>query len=111
MNVLQRVAVGGLIAIAPYGIRLHLQPWTEAAALRDRIETAALSPEMEKCQVVTIGNLPETARGAYVFRNGPSEAFARDLKRTAVIDNNAVGECAFRWDDAQRSFTQTGVLK
>ena len=111
LNVLQRVAVGGLIAIAPYGIRLHLQPWSEAAALRDRIEMAALSPEMEKCQVITIGNLPETARGAYVFRNGPAEAFARDLKRTAVIDNNAVGDCAFRWDEAQRSFTQTGVLK
>jgi hypothetical protein len=111
LNVLQRAAVVGLIAIASYGIRLHLQPWSEAAALRDQIETAALKPEIERCPVVTLGNLPETLRGAYVFRNGPAEAFARDLHLTAVIDNKAAGECAFRWDDARRSFTQTGVLQ
>jgi hypothetical protein len=106
LKVLQRVAVGGLLAIATYGVRLHLQPWSEAAALRDRIETAALEPEIERCPVVTVGNLPDSVRGAYVFRNGPAEAFARDLQLTAVIDNNAVGECAFRWDAARLSFVR-----
>jgi hypothetical protein len=106
LKVVQRTAVAGLIAIASYGIRLHLQPWTEAAALRDQIEVAALEPEIERCPTMTIGNLPDSVRGAYLFRNGPSEAFARDLRRTAVVDNNAVGECAFRWDDARRSFVR-----
>jgi hypothetical protein len=106
LKVLQRVAVGGLIAIATYGVRLHLQPWSEAAALRDRIEAAALEPEIARCPVVTVRNLPDSVRGAYVFRNGPAEAFARDLQRTTVIDNNAVGECAFRWDAARLSFVR-----
>jgi hypothetical protein len=106
LRVFQRTAVAGLIAISAYGIRLHLQPWTEAAALRDRIEAAALDAEMDRCPTIAIGNLPDSVRGAYVFRNGPSEAFARDLHRTAVVDNNAVGECAFRWDDARRSFVR-----
>jgi len=106
LKVLQRTAVAGLIAISSFGIRLHLQPWSEAAAVRDQIEAAALAPEIEQCPIVTIGHLPDSVRGAYLFRNGPAEAFARDLHRTAVIDNNAVGECAFRWNDARRSFVR-----
>lgn len=111
LKALQRAAVAGLVAIAVYGVRLQLQPWREAAALRDQIETAALRPEIAKCQVINVGNLPDSVRGAYLFRNGSAEAFARDLHLTAVIDNNAVGACSFRWDAARRSFTQTGVLQ
>jgi hypothetical protein len=97
-------AAGAWIAIASYGTMLHLMPWREAAALRDRVEAAATASGMGACRTITLSNLPDSVRGAYVFRNGGAEAFARDLHISARIDTDAAGECAFRWRASGQSF-------
>jgi hypothetical protein len=93
-----------LIALDLVGVRLHLSHWIEAADLRNRVERAALmNPQMTQCTEVTLGHLPDSVRGAYLFRNGAREAFARDIgmKATAI---DGTGPCAFVWDDVTGSF-------
>ena len=103
---LSTAAVGGLILIAAYGTTLHLRPWTDAARLRDQVEASALDAGMNRCPTITLGNLPDSVRGAYVFRNGGPEAFASDLHLKAVVDNHPGGPCSFRWSDTQLSFVR-----
>jgi hypothetical protein len=93
-----------LIALDLAGVRLHLSHWLDAADLRSRVERAArMDPEMTQCSEVTLSHLPDSVRGAYLFRNGAREAFARDLgMKATVIDT--VGPCAFVWDDRTGSF-------
>jgi hypothetical protein len=55
-----------------------------------------------------LSNLPDSVRGAYVFRNGASEAFARDLRLNAV-PGNAGGPCSFRWSGTRLSFVPSGT--
>jgi len=102
-------AVVGLIVLAAYGTRLHLHPWREAALMRDRVEASALDAGMTKCTNVTLSNLPDSVKGAYVFRNGGHEAFARDLHLNAIVDNHPGGECSFRWSDARLSFVPSAI--
>jgi hypothetical protein len=101
-------AVVGLIVMSAYGTWLHLRPWREAALMRDRVEASALDAGMTKCTNVTLSNLPDSVRGAYVFRNGGPEAFARDLHLNATLDHHPAGECSFRWSDARLSFVPSG---
>ena len=110
-NALHRVslaAVSGLIAVDAYGTLVHLGPWSEAALLRDRVEASALGSGMDKCPTVILSNLPDSVRGAYVFRNGGPEAFARDLRMNAVV-GDAAGQCTFRWSESRLSFVPFGT--
>ena len=100
-------AVSGLIAVDAYGTLVHLGPWSEAALLRDRVEASALGSGMDKCPTVILSNLPDSVRGAYVFRNGGPEAFARDLRLNAVL-GDATGQCTFRWSETRLSFVPSG---
>src|SRR5206468_2444472 len=61
------LAVLGLIVIASYATRLHIQPWNEAARLRERVEASALDLRTDTCQMINIVKLPDSVRGAYVF--------------------------------------------
>jgi hypothetical protein len=61
------------------------------------------------CPTVILSNLPDSVGGAYVFRNGGVEAFARDLHLHAVLGDDPGGRCAFRWSDARSSFVQSGT--
>jgi len=97
-------AVVGLIAITACGTVLHLQPWKEAAALRDVVEASAVNLRIGNCPTIILSNLPDSVRGAYVFRNGGAEAFARDLHLHAVLGDDAGGRCTFRWSDTRLSF-------
>jgi hypothetical protein len=101
---LSTVAVFALIVIAAYGTVLHLQPWTEARRLRDRVEAAALATDMNHCSAITLSDLPDSVTGAYVFRNGGAEAFASDVHLNATVDEQARGPCSFRWNDDRLSF-------
>jgi hypothetical protein len=95
----------GLVVLGVVGTRLHLQPWRDAAALRDDVERAARSDAaMRACGTVTLGGLPDSVRGAYVFRNGAPEAFLRDLGLRAAVSDDP-GPCAFRWDPDTHAFT------
>jgi hypothetical protein len=102
--------LGGLIAIGTYGTVLHQRPWQEAARVRDRVETAARGPEMDACQEVSVSNLPDSVDGAYVFRNGAAEAFARDLQlEVKVVESGVQGACSFRWDEGRLSFVRSAA--
>jgi hypothetical protein len=86
-----------LAVVGVYGVRRHIQPWRAAAAIRGAVETAALgNPQIVACHTVAIRNAPDSARGAYVLRNGLPEAFARDVG-VAVIDT-APAMCSFQWN-------------
>ena len=102
-------AVGGLIVISVYGTVLHLRPWNEAALLRDRVEVSARNSGMDGCPSIRLSNLPDSVRGAYVFRNGGSEAFARDLRLNATLGNDVGGQCTFRWSETRLSFVRSGT--
>jgi hypothetical protein len=51
-------------------------PWREAAALRDRVTTAWRGVPAE-CDPRLATGLPDSVRGAYVFRNGFTESVTR----------------------------------
>jgi hypothetical protein len=96
--------VAGAIALSAYGTVRHLHPWVEAGEMRERVLAAAAQSGMRQCASVTLTALPDHVRGAYVFRNGAPEAFARELGMVATVAE-ANGACAFRWDAASASFT------
>jgi hypothetical protein len=91
-------AVAGLLVMSSFGLVTHLEPWRDAARLRDQIE-AAVRSSAQGCRELTISALPDEVRGAYVFQNGVREAFARDL-RVTVTSGDAQG-CVFRWTDGR----------
>jgi hypothetical protein len=98
--------LGALLTTAAYSTRIHQRHWRDAAALRDAVERAAVgTPAFSTCPHLTLGSLPDQVRGAYVFRNGGGEAFARDLGLLATA-GTGTGPCAFRWDAAAGSFQQ-----
>jgi hypothetical protein len=103
---LVRFSVLIMIAIAEYGTTLHVQPWREAARLRDRVEASALTEPMTTCELITLSNLPDSVNGAYVFRNGGAEAFERDLHLKAIV-SDAGGQCAFQWSDGRQAFARS----
>ncbi len=85
-----------LIGASAVGLRRHLDPWLAAAAARDRILAAAGAHDgMRRCGTVTVVGLPDHIDGAYVFRNGAPEAFAR---LGLSIAPEASPGCAFTWD-------------
>jgi hypothetical protein len=102
-------AVGVLIAIDSFGTLMHLRPWNEAAVMREKVERSALVAGTG-CPTITLSNLPDSVRGAYVFRNGGAEAFARDLHLNAVL-GDAGGQCSFRWSDTRLSFVPVGATR
>jgi hypothetical protein len=92
------------VVLAAYGVRQHLQPWREAAVLRDKVEHAARTDtRMRACSSVSIQGLPDSVRGAYVFRNGGSEAFKRDLD-LRVTGTPPSRDCSFEWNDNLSKF-------
>ena len=90
-----------LVMLGMAGVRWHLEPWSEAAALRDRVVMAARSAVKESgCEAATLVDAPDAARGAYVFRNGLSEALGM---RQSPLDLSQLHDarCVFRWDGQQ----------
>ena len=92
-----------LVVIAAWGVRQHLAPWQAAAAARDAVLAAALAPDVARCRTVRLSGLPDNIRGAYVFRNGAPEAFARQGLR---VSPDASPDCAFTWDATALRFVR-----
>jgi hypothetical protein len=106
LNGLALAMIVGLVAIGVYGTRLQTAPWKQAAELRDRVEAAAQADRrMKACQQIAVANLPDSVRGAYVFRNGAREAFGRDL-HLDVTTGASPGPCSFRWDPVRLAFAR-----
>ena len=83
------------IGISILGVRWNLRPWHDAAALRERILEAAISLPVQECASVAFSSVPETIRGAYVFRNGLPEALRFAGMQPSVLQSS---DCRFRWD-------------
>jgi hypothetical protein len=78
------------------GVQVHLRPWREAAGLRERVLAAAEDVwRTAKCRSVSLAGAPDSVHGAYVFRNGLSEAVAF---RTGAVPAAGSGGCTFVWD-------------
>ena len=91
------VGLLGFAAAGAFGIHRHMAPWQEAAQLRDRVERAGLALyKSANCASLSLDTLPDSVRGAYVFRNGAPEAFRRDLQVPVEVAS-APGACPFSW--------------
>ena len=59
-------------------LRVQISPWQEAAVLRDEIarSASAVSARDDCGRESTLVDLPDSVRGAYLFRNGGREALS-----------------------------------
>ncbi len=88
-------AIAVLVITGICGVRWHLHPWYEAANLRDRVMAAAAADRrIQSCGNPVFVDLPDTVRGAYVFRNGGEEALRPRFVSSAI----SIGKCSFRWN-------------
>jgi hypothetical protein len=95
-----------LVVINAAAVARHVQPWVEAGRLRDRVLTAAAGTSaMADCGEVTLEGLPDSIRGAYIFRNGAPEAFSRTMGIRITDTPPRVG-CRFRWNAQNETFIQ-----
>lgn len=76
-------------------LRMHLAPWREAAELRDATLQAAMETIAARgCGPESTFTVTDSVRGAFVFRNGFSEALVRlDQPRWGTAP------CRLRWED------------
>jgi hypothetical protein len=102
---LSLIAAAGLLVIWAAAARAHLEPWRAAALLRDRvIEAAKANVLMRQCRTIQIDKLPDTVRGAYVFRNGAPEAI---LDETGLrVSGVAEPPCRFVWNEPGQAFSR-----
>ena len=103
-RIVPRAVIIMFAAASVFGVRMHLQPWIAAANLRDIVERqAAQDNRMRRCDRILLANVPDSIDGAYVFRVGAREEFARALRLNAFVGNEP-GPCSFRWDGETSTF-------
>ncbi len=77
--------------------------------MRDATERAALDdPRVRSCPQIVVDGLPDSVRGAYVFRTGGREAFGALGLDLSV--GPAGGPCSFRWDETRLVFVPIGRI-
>jgi hypothetical protein len=94
------VMAAGLLVGGLTGSRVALGPWSEAARLRQQVvDAAARVVPAPACGSYAFDALPDAVEGAYVFRNGFTEALAmRGGATPGVAAGDARPQCRFRWD-------------
>jgi hypothetical protein len=89
-----RAGLAAAVLVGFGATRLHLVPWQAAARVRDRtLAEARFALDRLACGRPSFENLPDNVQGAYVFRNGFSEA----LRRAGAVPGGT-GECRLAWD-------------
>jgi len=97
------VGIAVLVFVNVYATRIHVGPWLDAAAVRDTVDrSASANVTLLACSSVSLSDVPDSIRGAYIFRNGIAEAL--EAKLDIVVTDAAPHECSFRWDAATDSF-------
>lgn len=76
-----------LVVVFALALRTHLTPWRAAAPVRDAALTSALRLGAE-CASFSVTGLPDSLRGAFIFRNGFQEAL-RAAGSTATVAADA----------------------
>jgi hypothetical protein len=96
------IVVTAVVAVTwSVGVRAHLRDWQEAAGLRDRVLADAVTHlQATDCSTLAFTNLPDSAGGAYVFRNGFIDALDdrgafRAMPTLGPVDQP---RCSLRWD-------------
>ena len=64
---------------------------------------AAQDERLRSCDPVFVRDLPDSVRGAYVFRVGAREELQRAAGLRAVAASEP-GPCSFRWDSRSSAF-------
>jgi hypothetical protein len=82
-------------------VTVHLQPWSRAAGLRDRVLDSALQVVRTEAGPVVFEDLPDSVEGAYVFRKGFPQAMAR---KVGSMDKDDARERRQRWGWDGHSF-------
>ena len=94
-------AIAVLVITGICGVRWHLHPWSEAANLRDRVMAAAAADRrIQGCANPVFVDLPDTVRGAYVFRNGGEEALRPHFVSSATSTGKML--ISLEWADLRR---------
>jgi len=101
-----QAAIFVLLGLYLYGTVITQRHWREAAELRSAVLAAArTNPELRRCDRVVLRNLPDTVRGAYVFRNSVPEFLAREAQMRGSIEGTVPG-CTFKWDAIKQAFVR-----
>jgi hypothetical protein len=99
------IAASALVVFWALAARAHLEPWKTAALSRDRvIQGAKANGQMQECRTVRLEKLPDSVRGAYVFRNGAPEAL-RD-EAGLEVTGEAQPDCRFVWSEPAQAFSR-----
>jgi hypothetical protein len=102
----QSTVLGVAMLTGVVGIQMHLTSWREAAQLRDRVLAAAEATLTDApCSPVSFTGAPDSVRGAYVFRNGLSEAIVRRSSATTATPTTG---CEFVWNGT--TFVRSSAL-
>jgi hypothetical protein len=81
------------VLLGTWGIRRHLEPWRESAALRDTLIASGRTALQESnCTRATFEAVPAENRGAQLFRNGFAQALGEQRSNTGA------GACRFVWN-------------
>jgi hypothetical protein len=89
-------AIATMAVIFAVSVQREIRVWRQAADLRDRVLADARSAiERAGCAQPTFRGVPDSVEGAYVFRNGFSEALA-----IRTVDDDGRSDCAFTWSDS-----------
>jgi hypothetical protein len=90
------LVLGGALVAGAVGVQVHVSSWREAARVRERVLAAAEDVlKTAPCTTVSLAGAPDSVRGAYIFRNGLSEAIAF---RWGAVPVHANGGCEFVWN-------------
>ena len=89
------------VTAAVVAVTMHFEPWREARRVRDGV-LLTLSTVPPSCVRVHARNVPDHVRGAYVFRNGLTEAAASigrpyEFVRETQADNECRVDLSFTW--------------
>ena len=95
-----RVMLLGLIAsIAAWwiiAVRSELGAWQQAAAVRDAVgQEVRVKVAQSNCRSVAVLNAPDSIEGAYVFRNGLTEALRREVGVSLAVTDGP--NCTVVW--------------
>lgn len=93
------LALAAALVIAIAGVQVHLTSWSDAARVREQVLAAAVDTlQKAECSPVSFAGAPDSVRGAYVFRNGLSEAIAF---RTGAKRVPSAEGCTFAWNGSE----------
>jgi hypothetical protein len=106
LGVAPLLLVSAAVIVGAAGVQIQLQPWREAARLRERVLQAAIDAlHLSTCSTTSLAGAPDSVRGAYVFRNGLADAI---VLRTGARPVPGRGECLMLWDGS--AFQRAGSL-